>query len=211
MKDLTKKQFNIYQFISKWHQENGYPPTQAEIKTYFGYKSQNTVRNHLVLIEKKGYIRLNFGRARGIQLVNPLIDRQKNNTIPLLGDIAAGVPLWAEQNFDDQLPINPVLFGGGELFALRVIGDSMTGAGIKSRDIAIIKKQDSVNNGEIAAVLIENEATLKRVLLSSDRLILKPENPAFENLEFPKSKNNIIRILGLYKGIIRTENKLGFS
>nr|WP_319397113.1 transcriptional repressor LexA [uncultured Desulfobacter sp.] len=211
MKDLTKIQFNIYQFISKWHQENGYPPTQAEIKTHFGYKSQNTVRNHLVLIEKKGYIRLNCGKARGIQLVDPVFNGMKNGSISLLGDIAAGVPIWAEQNFDDQLPINPVLFGGGELFALRVIGDSMTGAGIKNRDIAIIKWQDSVNNGEIAAVLIDNEATLKRVVLSSDRLILKPENPAFKDLEVPKNNNDTIRILGLYKGIIRTESKLGCS
>lgn len=211
MKNLTEIQSNIFQFISKWHIKNGYPPTQAEIQDHFGYKSQNTVRNHLVLIEKKGYIRLNCGRARGIQLISPVSNGMKNGSIPLLGDIAAGVPIWAEQNFDDQLPVDPALFGGGELFALRAIGDSMTGAGIKNRDIAIIKRQNSVNNGEIAAVLIDNEATLKRVFLSSDRVILKPENPAFENIEFTKNKNDAIRILGLYKGIIRTEGKLGLS
>jgi repressor LexA len=208
VKSLTDKQTKIYEFIVECQRGNGYPPTQAEIRDHFGFGSLNAVRSHLVLIEKKGYIHLNGGKARGIQLAPSLstVIRQHEDSIPLLGSIAAGVPIWAEQNFEDHLPIPPVLFGGGELFALRVLGDSMTGAGIKNGDIAVIQRRDRVENGEIAAVLIEQEATLKRIYLSSNLLVLKSENPAFEDLKFTKSKSDLIRILGLYLGIVRTGN-----
>jgi len=208
VKRLTEKQAKIYEFLASWQETKGYPPTQGEIRDHFGFGSPNAVRTHLKLIEKKGFIRLNSGKARGIQLVQsmfPAMHRQCN-AIPLLGRIAAGTPLWAEQNFDEYLPISPVLFGGGELYALHVIGDSMTGAGIKSGDIAVIRRQDSVDNGKIAAVLIDREATLKRIFLSSDLLVLKSENPDFEDLKYPKDKNNLIRILGRYRGIVRTLN-----
>jgi repressor LexA len=208
VKSLTDKQTKIYEFIGAWQVKNGYPPTQAEIRKHFGFGSLNAVRSHLVLIEKKGYIRLDFGKARGIQLaLSPGPDiRQQNNIIPILGNIAAGIPIWAEQNFEDHLPIPPALFGGGELFALYVRGDSMTGAGIRNGDIAVIQRQDGVENGEIAAVLIEQEATLKRVYLSSNSLVLKSENPAFDDLKYAKGKSDLIRILGRYQGIIRAVN-----
>ena len=208
VKSLTDKQSKIYAFIGTWQMKNGYPPTQKEIQNHFGFGSLNAVRSHLALIEKKGYIRLNCGKSRGIQLASlpAPIFRQQENFIPLLGSIAAGVPIWAEQNFEDHLPIPPSLFGGGELFALHVIGDSMTGAGIKHGDIAVIKKQDCVENGKIAAVLIEQEVTLKRVSLSSELLVLKSENPAFEDLKFAAGKSDFIRILGRYRGIVRTGN-----
>lgn len=186
--------------------DNGYPPTQAEIREHFGFGSINTVRGHLVLIEKKGYIRLNVGKARGIQFATEPVFLPQDNSIPLLGRIAAGVPVWAEQNIEDHIPIPPALFGGGELFALHVFGDSMKGAGIRNGDIAIIQKRDFVENGEIAAVLIEREATLKRVYLAANSLVLKAENPAFEDLKFVKGKSDLIRILGRYQGIVRTMN-----
>ena len=126
--------------------DNGYPPTQAEIRGHFKFSSLNAVRSHLVLIEKKGYVRLNYGKARGIHLIaqpNQVI-RQQKGSIPLLGNIAAGLPIWAEQNFEDYLPISPEIFGGGELFALHVRGDSMTDAGIRNGDIAVIQRQNHV-------------------------------------------------------------------
>jgi len=208
VKSLTDKQSKIYEFIRAWQMENGYPPTQKEIRNHFGFGSLNAVRSHLALIEKKGYISLNFGKSRGIQLTSASVPifRQQENFIPLLGCIAAGVPIWAEQNFEDYLPIPPPIFGGGELFALHVRGDSMTGAGIRDGDIAVIKKQDCVENGEIAAILIEQEVTLKRVYLSSKSLVLKSENPTFEDLKFAAGKSDTIRILGRYRGIVRTMN-----
>lgn len=208
VKSLTDKQSKIYEFISAWQMENGYPPTQEEIRDHFGFGSLNAVRSHLGLIEKKGYIRLNCGKARGIQLASLPVSvlRKQENFIPLLGSIAAGVPIWAEQNFEDHLPIPPSLFGGDELFALHVFGDSMTGAGIRNGDIAVIQRRDSVENGEIAAVLIEQEVTLKRVYLSSESLVLKSENPAYEDLKYAAGKSDLIRILGRYRGIVRTRN-----
>ena len=213
MKSLTEKQSKIYEFIDAWQVENGYPPTQEEIRDHFNFSSLNAVRSHLVLIEKKGYVRLNCGKARGIQLTHSpaAIPQLNEGSIPLLGCIAAGVPIWAEQNIEDQLPIAPSLFGGGELFALRVFGDSMTGAGIRSGDIAIIQKRSCVDSGEIAAVLIGQEATLKRVYSSSDSLVLKADNPAFEDLVYTSSKTDLINILGLFQGIIRTKNNRCWS
>ena len=206
MKSLTGKQSKIYRYIVEWQAANGYPPTQAEIREHFGFGSLNAVRGHLALIEKKGFIRLDCGKARGIQLAQPPapVFRQQEDSIPLLGIIAAGLPIWAEQNVEGHLPIPPAFFGGGELFALRVLGDSMTGAGIRNGDIAVIQRRDCVENGEIAAVLIEQEATLKRVYLLSDSLVLKAENPAFEDLRYAKDKSDFIRILGRYRGIVRT-------
>ncbi len=208
MKRLTHKQSKIYEFIGAWQVKNGYPPTQEEIRDHFGFGSPNAVRSHLALIEKKGYIRLNCGKARGIQLASlpATVIQQQEGFIPLLGTIAAGVPIWAEQNFEDHLPIPPALFGGGELFALHVHGDSMTGAGIRNGDIAVIQRRDYVENGEIAAVLIEQEATLKRVYLSSESLVLKSENPAFKDLKYAAGNNELVRILGRYEGIVRTRN-----
>lgn len=208
MKGLTDKQSKIYEFIVAWQMENGYPPTQAEVRDHFGFGSLNAVRSHLLLIGKKGYIHLNSGKARGIQLASlpaPVI-KQQENSIPLLGSIAAGIPIWAELNFESYLPISPVLFGGGELFALHVRGDSMAGAGIRNGDIAVIQRKACVENGEIAAVLIEQEATLKRVYLSSESLVLKSENPAFGDLKYAVGESDLVNILGRYQGIVRTMN-----
>lgn len=213
MKSLTAKQSNIVEFIREWQIKNGHPPTQAEICDHFGFGSLNAVRSHLVLIEKKGYLHLNGGKARGIQLVTlpTSVNQQQENSIPILGSIAAGVPIWAEQNPEGFLPVPPALFGGGELFALHVLGDSMTGAGISNGDIAVIKRTDSVENGEIAAVLVEQEATLKRVYISSKTLVLKSENPAFTDLTFDLGKSVLVRILGRYQGIIRTMDNRCYS
>ncbi len=209
MKSLTPTQIRILDFISEWQRENGHPPTQAEIGKHFGFKSITTVRDHLRLIEKKGFIRLNAGKARGIQIVSETVPdiQQRDNSIPILGRIAAGVPLWAEQNHEGSLPVSPAIFGGGELFALHVVGDSMTGVGINNGDLAVIKKTERVENGEIAVVLVEQEATLKRVFRSTHQLVLKSENPIFKDLRYDLRKHESIRILGRYQGIIRTMNK----
>lgn len=206
MKNLTAKQADIIAFINDCQTRYGHSPTQAEIRSHFGFSSLNAVRGHLHLIEKKGYLQLNCGKARAIRLTPPpaAAGRKDENSIPILGSIAAGLPLWAEQNPEGTLPIPPALFGGGNLFALHVRGDSMTGAGINNGDIAIIKQAESVGNGEIAAVLIEQEATLKRVYLSAKSLVLKSENSAFADLKYDKSRNDFVRILGRYQGIIRT-------
>ena len=208
VKNLTGKQSTIYEFIVAWQRENGYPPTQAEIRDSLRVGNLNSVRGHLVLIEKKGRIHLNPGKARGIQLVPPPAQTlgQHEGSIPLRGTIAAGFPIWAAENVEDHLPIPPAFFGGGELFALRVSGDSMIDAGIRNGDIVVIRKQGCIDDGEIAAVLIEQEATLKRVYSLPGLLVLRAENPAFEELRYTNGEIETIHILGRYQGIIRTRN-----
>lgn len=206
MKELTTKQSELLEFIVNWQANKGHPPTQEEIREHFGFSSLNSVRNHLQLIEKKGHINLNSGKARGIQVVAlpASVIQYQDNSIPLLGAIAAGLPIWAEQNLEGYLPVPPDLFGGGDIFALRVLGDSMIGAGINNGDLAIIKKAERVENGEIAAVLVEQEATLKRVFFSSSSLMLKSDNPAFVDLTYAMDCGESVRILGRFQGIIRT-------
>lgn len=205
MKMLTKKQKEIYEFIIKSKMNNGYPPTQKEIRDHFEYRSTTAVRNHLELIKKKGYIHLNYGKARGIQLPSSITTKQHGEeTIPLLGHIAAGVPIWSEHNIEDMLPISPTLFGGGNLFAVHVHGESMIDSGIFNGDIAIISHDSHVDNGDIAAVLIEQEATLKHYYLTPESLLLKSANPKFHDLVFEPGQKDLIKILGRYRGIIRT-------
>jgi repressor LexA len=204
MMGLTEKQARIYKFISERLTKDGYPPTQTEIRDHFKFGSVNAVRSHLALIEKKGYIGLNSGKARGIQLVQTSEQKgAEEKAIPLIGRIAAGVPILAVENIEKYLPVSPAMFGGGDLFALHVQGDSMTGAGILNGDMAVITSCNRVENGDIAAVLIEDDATLKRFYLSSERLVLKSENPLFEDLTYPSNICSDIRVLGRYLGIIR--------
>lgn len=206
MKEMTPRQAEIHDFMVGWHQDNGFPPSQAEIRDHFGFSSLNAVRSHLVLIEKKGFIRLNEGKARGIQLniKSPTEIPPTHESIPIIGTIAAGTPILAVQNVENLLPIPHILFGGGELFALHVKGDSMVQVGIMDGDVAIIRQQSHVENGDIGAVLLGQEATLKRVFLSPDILCLKAENPAYDDLVYNGSSDESPRLLGLYQGIVRT-------
>ena len=206
MSHLTEKQFNILKFILLWNSEKGFPPSLNEISENFSLASTNAVRCHLSAIQKKGYIRINHGKARGIQIIRvpetmkSCITGDKDN-IPVLGQIAAGVPIWAERNIDGNVPVSPTFFGGGELFALKVCGDSMIDAGICNNDIAIIRKQAVVENGEIAAICIENEVTLKRFYKTHGRITLRAENKNYQDLVF--NSNVSISVIGRLQGLLR--------
>lgn len=204
MKDLTPRQREVFELVTEWLEAKGYPPTQTEIRDSLPVRSVNAVRTHLSLIEKKGYLRLIPGQARGIQVTRHLSEQAYEiDGIPLVGHIAAGTPVMAEQNIEDVLPVAPAMFGHGEMFALTVEGDSMVNAGIVNGDRAVIRRQPEVENGQIAAVLIGEEATLKYVHRSCQSVRLKAANPSFEDMVFQPSDDNYPKILGLYKGIIR--------
>ncbi|MDD3275452.1 MAG: transcriptional repressor LexA [Kiritimatiellales bacterium] len=206
MKELTARQAEIHDFMVCWQRDNGFPPSQEEIRDHFGFASPNAVRSHLALIAKKGLICLNAGKARGIQLKTSTLSEMgsSDKSIPIVGTIAAGEPILAEQNIENLLPIPRALFGGGELFALHVKGDSMVQAGILNGDVAIIRKQSHVENGEIGAVLLGQDATLKRVFLTSGSLRLKAENPTCDDLVYNESSIESPRVIGRYQGIVRT-------
>jgi repressor LexA len=206
-KALTPRQAEILAFIRECLKENGVPPTHCEIATQFGLKGTYGVRQHLRLMEKKGYLRLSQGKARGIRLTSAIssLSDPEIHEIPLLGRIAAGQPVLAVENVEDHLKISAGVFQGKNLFALRVQGDSMINAGIKAGDIAIINQQPEVHHGEIAAVLIDDEATLKRVMLEQNHVRLKSENDYFQDIIITSEIDLRFRIAGRFVGLIRQD------
>lgn len=207
MAALTPTQSNIFSFILEHVDMDGIPPTLDEIATGFGYKSINAVRQHLRLIAKKGYIKVHRGKSRGIQVLKAIEDNQQIHSsygikIPLIGKIAAGRPILACQEGEDHLTVPDSFLSSGNYFALRVSGESMKNIGIHTGDIAVIKHQNIVSNGEIAAVVLEDEATLKRFFKFSDRVVLKSENPAFPEIVFTKSEGYHIRVAGKLVGLL---------
>lgn len=205
---LTERQKEIFAYICDYQRSHMCCPTLAEISTHFNFSSANAARCHLDYIQKKGYITVIPRVARGITINRPYL-QQASDTIPLLGEIAAGTPMLAQESGDNCIPISPLFFGKGQMFALRISGDSMINAGILNGDIAIITKQSDVDNGDIAAVLIENDATLKRIFKKDGKVILKAENLDFKDIEILGSDHLNTLILGKYQGIIRSRDPRG--
>ena len=184
-KDLTEKQQMIFDFIRRTINDSGFPPTVREIGDRFGITVKGAY-DHLKAIEKKGYIRTEQNKSRAIVVLNDsdTADAASEGiSIPLLGRIAAGSPILAEENIEDYLTFPESMFSNGEYFALNVAGDSMIEGGILDGDIAIIKKQNTANNGEIIAALLEDEATLKVFSKTGGSIKLKPMNSAYKPIE----------------------------
>ncbi|MFW5959619.1 MAG: transcriptional repressor LexA [Chitinivibrionales bacterium] len=219
MKELTKEQHRVFSFIQSFIRENNTPPTVREIAGGMGYRSINSARQHLRLISSKGYLRLHPGRARGIEVVKGFaapesgsgVERDAEATspspgsggisVPLVGSIAAGTPITAIENIENHITLDPELFGRGELFTLRVHGDSMSGIGIFDMDIVVIRQQDTADNGDVIAVILGDEATLKRYERTEEAVILHPENPAYSDIVIPDSHN--VNVAGKMVGVIR--------
>jgi len=204
-KSLTRKQKAILDFIRGETSRRGFPPTIREIGARFGLRSTGSVRDHLRALERKGYIDRRRHLSRGIVLraaaraTRPPRPRQ---VIPLLGEIAAGSPKLAVQDPEEVLGLDPALFGSGELFALRVEGDSMRDAGIYHGDHAIVRRQSSAENGDIVVALLDDEATVKRFFREARRVRLQPENPAMEPIYLKPSEVEL-RLLGKVVGVLR--------
>jgi len=204
MKPLTDEQNKVIEFIIQWGREKCAPPTVREICDGLGYKSINNARQHLRLIERKGYIRLLKGKARGIEL---LIDLHKNKHIeefihvPFIGTVAAGQPITAEENIEGHIALDRNLFRGEGLFTLRVKGDSMKNIGVLDGDIAIIRQQNNADNGEIVVAIIEGDATLKRYIKDDNSVILRAENPRYQDIVIPADRS--VWIIGKMVGVIR--------
>jgi len=179
MKNLTAKQKQILMFIKEKIRDSGYPPTVREVGDRFKITVKGAY-DHMKAIEKKGFIHTEQNKSRAIVVTGESASISKSVNIPLVGRIAAGSPVLAEENIEEYLPFPASSFSSGEYFALNVRGDSMTGAGINDGDIAVIKKQNTANNSEIVAAMIENEATLKKFKKEGSRLFLCPENPAYK-------------------------------
>jgi repressor LexA len=201
---LTTRQEQVLAFFEDRQRETGFLPTLQETADHFGFRSPNSVRQHLRLIEKKGLVHRLPGRSRALVLTRQegLSDSDSIH-VPLLGRIPAGPPAIALEDVEAMLPLPAHLFRGDRLFALRVRGTSMSGAGILDGDIAVLDAKPEVTNGAIAAVRLEDDATLKRVYRRHNELSLKAENPAFPEVKVRAKDAQRVQILGLLIGIVR--------
>ena len=203
MSELTPEQYRVFTCIVRHRSETGFPPTVREIAEKLGYRSPNNVRQHLRLIEQKGYIRLLPGKARGIEIVAGTDEEGEGNgiEIPLVGSVAAGKPIAAIENVDNYVTLDRSIFKGEGLFALRIRGDSMIGIGILNGDIVVIRPKASAEHGEVVVVVIDGDATLKRFLKENGNVILRAENPVYSDIVL--SSTSSIQIAGKLVGVIR--------
>lgn len=185
MKGLTSKQQRVLDVIRSAMRERGQPPTVREIGVEIGVQSSCTVQRHLDALEKKGFIKRDRYKYRSIELTDSLIPpfiRAVN--VPIVGQIAAGAPIMAEEHIEDTFPLPMDLVReGDEVFMLRVRGDSMINAGIFDGDLVAIRQQHVAQNGEIVAAMIEEEATVKRFYKDGRKVKLIAENPAYDPIE----------------------------
>jgi repressor LexA len=200
---LTKRQRQVFDFVEEHLARAGAPPTLHEICRHFRFKSPNAAREHLRLIAQKGYLQRQPHRARGIRLGREDSSLGELVRVPLLGRIVAGNPTDAVENVEARIPLPRALWRGGDLFALRVGGSSMEGAGIYDGDIAVLKAQAEAANGEIAAVVVSEDTTLKRIFRTAHGVCLHAENPDFPDLNFDRSAAASLRIAGVLVGILR--------
>jgi repressor LexA len=204
MKGLTPEQSRVLDCIIGHQKGTGAPPTVREIAAKLGYRSLNNVRQHLRLIQQKGYLRLHQGMARGIEILIGLTRGAEDGEVvevPLVGAVAAGVPITAIENIDGYVSLDRKIFKGEGLFTLRVRGDSMQGIGVLDGDIVIVRQQATASQGDVVVAIIEGEATLKRYLREENRVILRAENPRFKDIVVESDRGLII--VGKMVGVMR--------
>jgi len=204
MQRLTRRQEEILSFIREFAGEYGYSPTVREIAKRFGMRSTNAVADHLRALERKGAIVRRERAARGIRLRDEREGAVEGaRRVPVVGQIAAGTPILAEENIEDWLALDDGFLPGGKLFALRVLGDSMVGANILDGDFVIVRMQEEAERGQIVAALIGEEATLKTYVPQGGSVLLLPANPAYDPIVFNSADGESFRILGVAVGLLR--------
>lgn len=214
MKKLTTRQAKVLEFIISSLEDRGYPPTIREIGTHMEIRSTNGVNDHLKALERKGYLVRDQSKSRALRpLYSPdgsEIDGNSGNstpvqTIPVLGRIAAGNPIEALEHADDSITLEQGLLGKADnLFALHVRGDSMIEDGILDGDIIFVAPQKNAPNGTIVAVMIDGEATVKRIYFETARVRLQPANAAMEPIYVRRDEFKDTQIVGRVTGVFRT-------
>ena len=202
MKKITVRQQAIYSYIKEFILLNKFPPTIREIAEEFDIKSTNGVRDALISLEKKGLIKKFSRQARSIELLQSAPSIATTAHVPLIGRIAAGMPILAEENVEDTLAIDKALLPrSSQIFALRVQGDSMAGDGILSGDLAIIRMQKNAERGQIIAAIIDGDATLKHYYPSESKIELRASNPKYSPIILREGES--FSIAGILAGVIR--------
>jgi repressor LexA len=211
MQGLTKRQEQTLDFIRKSIEERGYPPTLREIGEYMGIRSTNGVNDHLRALERKGYLRREDMKSRALKLVEdalPAVSRPATDDdlleVRVLGRVAAGLPLFAEENVIDTIRVDRMMVRGGrELFGLRVTGDSMIDAGILSGDYIFVKKQSTADRGDIVVALIGDEATVKYYFPERDYVRFQPANAQMAPILVRATDFRSTMLLGKVVGVYR--------
>lgn len=204
-KILTQRQQDILDFIESFMQKRGYPPTLREIGNEFGISSTNGVRVNLAALEKKKYIVRRPWLSRGIELVNaPKVIHTDSEVgyVPIIGKVAAGEPIFAAENIQGMLAIDDSFIQTKKVFALKVQGDSMIGAGIVDGDYVLARRQHTAETGEIIVFIIGDEITVKRYDSKGDKVFLIPENEAYEVRSIRKNSPDL-QIAGKVVGLMR--------
>ena len=197
---LTERQHKILDYIRHVTRTRNYPPSVREIGEAVGLSSSSTVHNHLNQLERRGLIKRDPSKSRTVQLVQDAeIDQQRRNAIsvPIVGNVAAGSPILAEQNIEDHVLLSPELAKDG-YFLLRVRGDSMINAGIFDGDLVLVRPQHEAPNGSIVVALVDGNATVKRFERSNGHVKLIAENPAYEPIV-----TTHVSLVGVVRGVIR--------
>lgn len=204
-KILTKRQQEILDFIEDFIQKRGYPPTLREIGNEFGISSTNGVRVNLAALEKKQYIIRRPWLSRGIELVHDPKVKQTDaevGYVPIIGKVAAGQPIFAAENIEGMLAVDDAFLPTKKVFALKVHGDSMIGAGILEGDYVLARRQHIAEPGEIVVFIIGDEITVKRYDTKNDKVLLIPENEAYETRIIKKNAPDL-QIAGKVVGLMR--------
>lgn len=199
MKALTSRQAEIMALIRRSIAERGAPPTRAEIAQTFGFRSPNAAEDHLKALARKGFLELAPGTSRGIRLLD---GGQREDYLPLVGRVAAGSPILAEQNIESRYTVDPALFKPRADYLLRVKGMSMRDAGILDGDLLAVHRTPEARSGQIVVARLDDEVTVKRFKRQGKHVRLLPENPDFEPIEIDLSRQPL-EIEGLGVGIIR--------
>jgi repressor LexA len=205
--DLTKRQQEIFDFIRKYSAKYGYPPTVRDIGKAVGLASSSTVHAHLANLEKIGLLRRDPSKPRAIELLDRAVGNAVDSVrsivrpddLPLVGSVAAGQPVLAEENIEEYVSVPEAAGGGDGEYLLRIRGDSMKNAGILEGDLVVVRPQDTAREGEIVVALLGEEATVKRFFREADHIRLQPENETMEPI-----RSREVKVLGRVVGLLRS-------
>jgi repressor LexA len=196
---LTQRQQEIFDFVRRYVGEHGYPPTVRDIGKAIGLASSSTVHAHLANLEKRGVLRRDPTKPRAIEVLK---DKAKEVVapagLPVVGQVAAGQPVLADENIEEYVPVPGIAGGDDGEFVLRVKGDSMKDAGILEGDFVIVRRQETADDGDIVVALVGEEATVKRFFRENDHVRLQPENEAMEPIRTREAQ-----VLGRVVGLCR--------
>ncbi len=200
--DISKRQQEILDYIRETVADRGYPPSVREIGEAVGLSSPSTVHSHLSTLEATGHLRRDPTKPRAIEILGEGARPANVRNVPLVGRIAAGSPIMAEEDIEEVYPLPTELVGDGPVFMLKVKGESMVGAGILDGDFVVVRRQPDALDGEIVAALIDGEeATVKRLERKDGKVILHSENSTFEPMVFTDGVELVGKVVTVLRGI----------